>query len=465
MAGITAFGAYVPIHRLDKLQIRGGPGERAVAGHDEDSVTMAVAAALDCLGGQDGPQRPELVYFASTTATYREKQAAAVLAGALDLPVATRSADFSDSLRAGAAAMLAALDAVQGGSVGRALVAVADCRLGAPGGGNEANFGDAAAAFVLGRDEVLAEVRATHSVTADFTGNWREPGDRFVQNWEERFVVGEGYVPLVSAAVQGLLRKAGLMPADCARLVLYGPSARHHAALARRLGFSEAQIQDPLFGSVGCAGAAHAPLQLVAALEQAAPGERILFVSFGEGADAILFEVTEAIRRFRPQRGAAWHVARRRPLAYARYMQWRSLGPVEASRRPARERPSLPAAWRGRRKNLGFVGVRCTACGTPQFPPQHICVRCQTRDAFEEYRFAGRTARIATFTADHLAVSADPPNLIAFADFDGGGRILTYVTDCEVKELRIGLELEMTFRHLYDAGGLHVYFWKARPKA
>jgi hydroxymethylglutaryl-CoA synthase len=54
MTGIVACGAYVPLRRL-------GPGTRdwsptagrAVANWDEDSLTMAVAAALDCLGGAD----------------------------------------------------------------------------------------------------------------------------------------------------------------------------------------------------------------------------------------------------------------------------------------------------------------------------------------------------------------------------------------------------------------------------
>lgn len=465
MAGIVAYGAYVPVHRLERRRFGGGAGERAVAGADEDSLTLAVAAAADCLAGLGPSPQPDLVYFASTTAPYREKQAAATLIGALDLGETIRSADFADSLRAGAAAMLAGLDAVRGQSAACALVSIGDCRPGAPGSSTEATGGDGAAAFVFGNEGVLAEVVATCSVSADFVGGWRAPDAPFVSSWEERFSIGEGYLPLVSAAARGVLAKAGLAAADIAKVVLYAPHPRHHAALAGRLGFAESQVQDPLLATVGSAGAAHAPMQLVAALEQAEPGQLILMLSFGEGADAILWRTTAAIRSFASARGVAGHLARRRPIDYQTYLRWRELVPVEPPRRAPPVRPSQPAAWRNRRAKLGLVGVRCTACGTPQFPPQRVCVHCQARDQFEPYRFAGRRARITTFTADYLAGAPGAPNLVAVADFDGGGRMIIDVTDCDAGDLQIGMELETTFRYLFAVGGLRVYFWKSRPAA
>ena len=52
MVGITSYGAYIPMLRLPLGAIAGGgrkasggSGEKAVANFDEDSVTMAVAAA------------------------------------------------------------------------------------------------------------------------------------------------------------------------------------------------------------------------------------------------------------------------------------------------------------------------------------------------------------------------------------------------------------------------------------
>src|SRR4030042_2193420 len=134
MAGITSFGAYVPIYRLNREEIgkmwggRNMGGAKAVAGYDEDTVTMAVAAALDCVkrgGGADG------LFLATTTAPYREKLSAAIVASGADLQEECHAADFTHSLRAGTAALKAALDAVVAGSAKKGMVVAAGTRQGA----------------------------------------------------------------------------------------------------------------------------------------------------------------------------------------------------------------------------------------------------------------------------------------------------------------------------------------------
>src|SRR5439155_2888967 len=110
MPGITAAAAYVPRYRLPRELIAkewgsaSAGGEKAVANHDEDSLTMAVNAALAVAAGGD---RPDAVFFATTTSPYNEKQTAATIAAVLDLPAATRTIDFTDTLRAGTSAVLA----------------------------------------------------------------------------------------------------------------------------------------------------------------------------------------------------------------------------------------------------------------------------------------------------------------------------------------------------------------------
>src|SRR5881397_2779189 len=167
MSGILAAGAFVPRYRLPRELIAkewGGTsagGEKAVANHDEDSLTLAVNATLAL--GNEGP-RPDAVFFATTTAPYAEKQAAATIATVLDLPASVRTLDFTDTLRAGTSAVLAALDAIAGGSAARVVVAAGDCRLAEPDSPAEQSFGDAGAALLLGCEAGLAEVVATHSV-------------------------------------------------------------------------------------------------------------------------------------------------------------------------------------------------------------------------------------------------------------------------------------------------------------
>src|SRR5689334_22673123 len=98
MVGITAYGAYVPMLRLPLAMIGGGKAggpEKAVANWDEDAVTMAVAAAIDCLRGVDRAS-VDAVLFASTSYPFKEKQAAALIARALDFRRDVRTADVGD---------------------------------------------------------------------------------------------------------------------------------------------------------------------------------------------------------------------------------------------------------------------------------------------------------------------------------------------------------------------------------
>ncbi|MEE8470265.1 MAG: hypothetical protein V3S51_02940 [Dehalococcoidia bacterium] len=127
MIGITSYGAYIPLHRLDRAELFrawGGilgmsvPGEKAVAGFDEDCVTMAVEAAIDCMGSVD-PKAVDGLFFASTTHPYNEKQSSAIISVALDLGREIRAADFGGSLRAGTIAMASAMDAIKAGSAKR----------------------------------------------------------------------------------------------------------------------------------------------------------------------------------------------------------------------------------------------------------------------------------------------------------------------------------------------------------
>ena len=162
MIGITSIGAYIPRYRLTleeigkMWQVRGGPGEKSVAGYDEDAVTMAVAAALDCMKLNNN--QADALYLATTTAPYKEKQSAALVAGAADLEKTAFTADFTNTLRAGTTAIKAAVDAIKSGSARNALVVASDCRIGAPMGRFEQLLGDGAAAIMIGTKEPIAMI-------------------------------------------------------------------------------------------------------------------------------------------------------------------------------------------------------------------------------------------------------------------------------------------------------------------
>ncbi|GAB6273468.1 MAG: hydroxymethylglutaryl-CoA synthase family protein [Peptococcaceae bacterium] len=469
MVGIKAYGAYVPFNRLERKKIgevfgeRGMPGEKAVANYDEDSVTMAATAALDCLTGLD-PAKVDGLYFATTSATYKEKLAATTIAGVTDLRKDVRTADFTDSMRAGSTALLTALDAVAAGA-NSMLVCMADCRLGGANGALEQTFGDGGAAFLIGKEGVIAELIDNLTISSEFIDYWRGEKDTFVRSWEERFVITEGYNRLVKEAVTRLLKKNNLTPKDFNKIVLYGPAPRHQAALAQMLGFDKEQVQDNLYSTVGIAGVANAPMMLVGALEDAAPGDKVLFVTYGEGSDALIFKVTDAIRQLPARRALRGYLEiKKSTMLYTAYLKWRKLIDLEPPRRPEPKSPSLPGMWRRYQQSLGLYGTKCINCGTPQFPVQRICTKCQAKDQMEPYTFKDKKATIATYTVDYLAASPDPPVIFAVVDFEGGGRMICEMTDSEVDKLDIGKEVEMSFRKIYDKNSIYVYGWKAMLK-
>lgn len=469
MLGIVSFGAYVPFNRLERGRIAEAagipsePGEKAVANYDEDSVSMAVEASLDCLAGFSAGEVGSF-FFATTTAPHLEKQSASTIAAALDTPVKTRTVDFTGSLRAGSGALLSGFDAVKAGA-GRVLVACSDCRPAAPQGQWEQIYGDGAAAFLLGDSGVIATLEGSRCQSAEIYSQWRAEGDRYTVSWEDRFFITQGYNRYVKETVGSLLKERGLAPGDISKIVLYGPNPRYQMALAQSMGFGLLQVQDSLFLSVGIAGCANVPMMLAAALEEAKPGDYILAATFGEGCDALLLRATENIGSLPARRGISGYTrSKKNTLSYNSYLKWRESLKTEPPRRPDPQRPSAPAMFRERRKKYAFFGSRCRACGTPQFPPQRVCVNCRAKDDMEDYSFVGKRAVVATYTIDHLTFSQDPPAVFAVVDFAGGGRMICEMTDCDTSKIEIGMEVEMTFRRLYQAGGISNYFWKARPK-
>jgi len=468
MVGITSYGAYVPEHRLalgalgGRRAKEGGP-DRAVAWNDEDSITMAVAAAANCLRDLDR-QRVDAVLFASTTHPFREKQAAALIARALDLRRDLHCADFAGSLRAGTHALRAAHDAVRAGSSRQVLVVASDCRLGAPGSGLERSGGDGAAAFLIGDADVIAELDAVHAISDEIVDVWRGERDAFVHAWEDRFVVQEGYGPRTEEAVTGLLEKHGWKIDDFARVVLPGPDARSQSDLARRLGVEKTALADPAFGRLGNAGAAFAPLLLAGALEHATRGERLLVANYGDGADALSLTICDPIEKLGPRRGLSWHLARRRPVAqYDRYLDARGLA---ASEWEAPAGPGLSATihHRERDADIGFRGQRCRRCRAVQFPPQRVCETCFAKDDFDVHRLSDRSGRLVTYTLDYFFPTPNPPTVVGIVDADGA-RIHMQIIGLDAADVRTGLPLEFVFRRIHQVGGRPNYYWKATPLA
>ena len=468
MLGIVSYGSYIPYRRLTRETAaqafgkKGGKGAKAVAYCDEDSLTMAVAAALRA-EMKEGAAPVKAVYAAGCSAPYTEKQSSTGIAAVLDLPTDIRTADFAGSLRAGSAAVLSAMDYLDGHE-DSVMVTMSDCRLGAADGKFETELGDGAAAFLLGKENVLAEIEAAVSFSRDMLDEWRGAEDRFLRNWDVRYANSELYSPMVRAAADALFAKTGTGPADYDKLVLYGHDDKNRLAMAAKLGFAPEQTAPSFFSEIGNTGNAAAAIMLCHVLDEAKPGEKILLLAYGEGCDAFSITVTPRIESFRRRETVLKQLAHKDDsLPYGKYLKWKQMVVTEPQKRPAQERSALPDYQRNFRKNHAFYGSRCTICGTPVFPPQRVCVHCHSIDKMEPYRFYDKEARIRTFTVDGLSLSLDSPNILVVIEFEGGGKMMTYLTDCDKDEVRVGMKVRPSYRKMFEAGGVRTYFWKVVP--
>jgi 3-hydroxy-3-methylglutaryl CoA synthase len=440
-------------------------GERSVANNDEDSITMAVEAARNCL--QDHPRGSvDGLFFSTTTPPYVEKMSAVLAAAAVDLGREITTADFSNSLRAGTGALKAAMDAVNSGSMENVLVAAADCRNGYPRSDEEQNFGDGSAALLIGNEDVIASLEGHYAVCNEMMDVWRNPAETFVRAAEGRFIMGEGYTRHMKEVVAGILNKYGLKMSDIAKAVLPAPSIRVHRGLCRQLELDpDRQAQDPLLNHVGHCGTAQPILMLVGALESARPGDLLLLAAYAEGADALLFRVTENIHKAMHQRTIQDYLADKIMLnSYARFLSYR--GVIEpAPGEPFRLLPSATATWRDRNSIIRCHGSRCRKCGVLAFPIQRVCYTCNARDDYDEEPISDLHGEVFTFTLDNLAGRSDDPVVVQTVAELGKDNVRFYgmMTDCEPSEVHVGMSVRLTFRRIYEGAGMHNYFWKCAP--
>ena len=472
MVGICSYGAYVPLYRLTRAEMgkllgQGGAGERSVAGADEDALTMAIDAILDCTKGIDCETIDGLIN-ASCSSPFAEKQLAAVAASALDFGDNTMTADVGASLRAGTTALMMATDAIKAGSAKKVVVSAADRRLGSPLSPQESNMGDGAAALLLGDSEVIASIEGCHSVTSDFTDLWRPTNDIFVHSWSDRFAAAEGYQPMMVKAIGAAMKKFGVESAGITKLVHNAPDARSHTGVATGLKFdAKTQVQYPLFNEMGNTGSAFPLMLLVAALEQAKAGDTILVAGYGDGVDVMLFKVTEEIEKVRDRHGVLGYLQSKKELpSYLKYLRLRHLFHVEPSRMTPIT-PGLAQLWRERDSMFKLHASKCNQCGWIEFPIRRICPKCYSKDDSKQIKLLDEKVTVYSFSTDTIPTIpevTDPPQGRAIIDFEGGARMELEMTDYgNIEDMKVGQPMEMTLRKLERQGDVSAYGWKCKP--
>lgn len=467
--GITGTGVYVPYYFIKRETIakqwetKPPKGVRSLCNADEDSVTMAAEAAINCINHFERSQVDGL-YFASTTAPYAEKAHSSILAKVCDLDNSVQIADFLSSTRAGMFAVKAAYNAVKAGSSRNVLVTSADTRNGYPKSQQELMFGDAAASVMIGTENVVASIEACESINVEIHDSWRNTKDDYVRNGESRFVKSKGYTFALTAAVKKLMKACDLTPDKISKLILPTSSFKEHLGIAKAVGIAPDRIQDPLLMEVGDCGTAQPLLLLATALENAQEGDLFIWTSYGSGADAMLLKVTENIAELKNRGMLQNYLAARRELqGYPRFLSFRGLIEAEPGE-PFKINPSGANYWRDQNSILSLHGSKCKKCGQIMFPINRVCYCCHSKDNYEEVRLYDRRFKLFTYSIDRLAGRSDDPMIgQAVAEDAEGTRLYELITDFAESDIVVNMPLELSFRKMHNLGDFVNYYWKFRP--
>jgi len=477
MAGITAYGAYLPRMRLQKQVIADAnswfnpglkglaKGEKAICNWDEDAITMAVEAYSDCLGRAPGQALGTLI-LASTSLPFSDRQNSVIVAEALNLETSgLRTMDITSSQRAGTSGLLAALDASVSGK--NTVLLASEHRQTKCASREEMLYGDGAVAVAVGSENIIAEFVASHSKAVDFVDHFRGEGKDYDYGWEERWIRDEGYMKIIPATVTALLDETGVNASEIAHFILPTDMARVPAMVAKKLGFNTDAIADNLLQSVGSTGTAQALLLLAHRLENASAGDLVLLLGFGQGCDALLFRVTDKIGSTRPSRGVSGYLERRRVEEnYNKYQSFNNLLIKEMGKRSeVTKQPYLSAMYRSRSLTNGFIGGKCSSCQTVQIPKHKYCVNpeCGAYDTQEDHPMVGAKGTVQTWTADKLTFDYSPPAYFGLVTFAGGGRLMMDMSEVDPGTFDTGAEVSVHFRirQIDQEAGFRKYFWKA----
>jgi len=315
--GIIGYGAHIPRRRIKVEEIAKVWGadapsykrglellQKSVPALDEDTITLSVEAARSALAraGID-PQEIGAVYVGSESHPYAVKPSGATVAEAIGATPDCHCADFEFACKAGSEGMFVSYGLVKAGLIKYGLAIGGDTSQGAPGDALEYSAAAGAAAFIMGADEerIVATVDETYSFMTDTPDFWRRE-HQFYPSHGGRFTGEPAYFRIVTGAVAGILKKAGMTPSDFQHVIFHQPNGKFPKRIGKRLGFTPEQIETgrvvPLLGNT-YSGAS--PIGLTAVLDVAKPGDRILMCSYGSGAgsDAFVLTVRERILEVR----------------------------------------------------------------------------------------------------------------------------------------------------------------------
>lgn len=339
--GIVGYGAHVPMLRIkteeiahvwykDARKISEGLGvrEKAIGAMDEDSATFAVESArLAVRTAQIDPQDIGAIFVGSESKPYAVKPTATIVAAAVGATPNLTAADFEFACKAGTTAIQTCMGMASSNMIKYGLAIGTDTSQGRPGDALEYSTGGGAAAFLIGTQNLIAEIEGTVSYTTDTPDFWRRQHAEFPSH-AGRFTAEPAYFKHVTGASQALFAKMGTKPSDYKYAVFHQPNGKFPVRVAKMLGFPDAAIAPGLLTpEIGNTYSGATMLGLAATLDVAKPGDRIFVCSYGSGAgaDAFSIKVLDAIAKpgRKPSESIRSMISRKQYISYAEYVKHR----------------------------------------------------------------------------------------------------------------------------------------------
>jgi hydroxymethylglutaryl-CoA synthase len=336
MIGIVNYGFYLPKYRISIDEIAQVWGknpleikksllieEKAVAGIDEDSLTMAFEASSMCLDEEKIDRSLiKVVFFGSETPVYAVNPSSTILAEFLGIEGNYLASDHQFACKAATGALISSIGLIKSGATDYALVCASDKATGKPHDALEYTAASGSVAFLVGSKDLVLEIIDYNSYSSDTPDFWRRDGIRY-PNHGGRFTGKPAYYTHIHKASNHLLKKTKLNPKDFRFAVFHMPNGKFPQEIATTLGFSKEQITDSLVVRyLGNSYTASALMGLVAVLEKAKANDLIFFASYGSGAgsDAFVFRVTDEIERKRKK--FKEFVEKKEYINYSQYLKF-----------------------------------------------------------------------------------------------------------------------------------------------
>jgi hydroxymethylglutaryl-CoA synthase len=306
MVGIITYGAYIPRFRIkteeiarvwgaNGAEIAAGLGviEKAVPDLDEDTLTIAVNATRFALERRSvNPDEIGAIYVGSESHPYAVKPTAATVGEAIGATPVMTAADYEFACKAGTAGIQTCMGLVKSGMIKYGIAVGADVAQGAPGDALEYTAAAGGAAFVIGDEDVIAELNYTCSYTTDTPDFWRREGQDYPRHGG-RFSGEPAYFKHIQGAAKMMLEYMGTKPSDYDYAIFHQPNAKFPRNVSAMLGFTSEQIKPGLaVPRLGNTYSGAVPVGLSATLDIAKPGDRIFVTSYGSGSGSDAFDIT-----------------------------------------------------------------------------------------------------------------------------------------------------------------------------